>query len=194
MATGGDKPPDKMAGNEGASYASKVSGKKAGERAKLNVLDIFLERRENTINFNLTKEELAKLLFKKMAINPQNILKIDTAGFGKIHVEFNENLNLENLLSMPSFDIREGLRTKFYRPHHRKDTLVTISWLDLETPDNIITYTFSHFGKVKSNIQWVKIKPEEKESPLAKMLNNTLNGKKHNYGWKLRSRSLLTLF
>ena len=52
MATSGgtDPPPGNVAGNEGVSYASKVIGKKAGERAKLNVLDIFLERRENTIN------------------------------------------------------------------------------------------------------------------------------------------------
>jgi hypothetical protein len=180
MATSGgtDPPPGNVAGNEGVSYANKVSGKKAGERAKLNVLDVFLERRENTINYNLSKEELAKLLFKKMAINPQNVLKIDTSGFGKIHIEFNENVKPETMINLPSFDIREGLRTKFYRPHHRKDTLVTISWMDLETPDNLVNYVFGHFGRVKSNVQWVKIKAEENESQLAKMLNNILSGER----------------
>ena len=117
---------------------TKSVAKWSGERAKINVLDIFLERRENTINYNLSKEELAKLLFKNMAINPQNVLKIDTSGFGKIHIEFNENVKPETMINLPSFDIREGLRTKFYRPHHRKDTLVTISWMDLETPDNLV--------------------------------------------------------
>ena len=117
---------------------TKSVAKWSGERAKINVLDIFLERRENTINYNLSKEELAMMLFKKMAINPQNVLKIDTSGFGKIHIEFNINVKPDTLINLPSFDIRDGLRTKFYRPHHRKDTLVTISWMDLETPDNLV--------------------------------------------------------
>ena len=35
---------------------------------------------------------------------------------------------------------------------------------------------FSHFGKVKSGIKWCKIKEEEGESPLAKLLNNIMTG------------------
>ena len=160
----------------GNTYASKV-GKKNG-RLKLNDLDIYLDRREPSISYNLTKEELAKLLFKKMAIDPKNIIKLDTSGFGKINLELSGNVNPESFINFPSFDIREGLRTKFYRPHHRKDTLITISWLDLETPDNLVTHVFSHFGTVKSNVQWTKIKQEEDESPVAKMLNNILSGER----------------
>ena len=159
----------------GDTYASKV-GKKNG-RLKLNVLDIYLDRKEPSISYNLTKEELAKLLFKKMAIDPKNIIKLDTSGFGKINLELSGNVNPESFINFPSFDIREGLRTKFYRPHHRKDTLITISWLDLETPDNLVTHVFSHFGTVKSNVQWTKIRQEEDESP-AKMLNNILSGQR----------------
>ena len=80
------------AGNHGSSYASKVTGIKSKGRKKLNVLDILLERRENAINYNLSKEELAKLLFVKMAIDPKKVKKIDTAGFGKILIELTENL------------------------------------------------------------------------------------------------------
>ena len=157
MATGGEPkaPPDKTAGN-GASYANKVSGKKAGERSKLNVLDIFLERRDNSINFNLSKEELAKLVFKKMVIDPKHCVKIDTSGFGKIHVELISSVNPESMINLPAFDIRDGLRTKFYRPHHRKDALVTINWLDIETPDSLVMHVLSHFGKIKSNVMWSK--------------------------------------
>ena len=113
-----------------------------------------------------------------MAIDPKKVNKIDTAGYGKIGLELSEDLDPENFLNLPSFDIRDGLRTKFYRPHHRKDTLVTISWLDLETPDDLINHIFGHFGKVKSNVQWVKIKQEENESPVAKLLNNILSGER----------------
>jgi hypothetical protein len=50
-----------------ATYASKVTGSK-NERMKLNVLDVYLDKKDNTVSFILSKEELAKLLFKKMAL------------------------------------------------------------------------------------------------------------------------------
>ena len=50
--------------------------------------------------------------------------------------------------------------------------------MDLETPDSLIQHVFDHFGKIKSNVQWVKIKEEENETPLAKMLNNILSGER----------------
>ena len=172
--------PDTIAKNdEGvqATYASKLTGRK-NHRVKLNVVDIFLERRDNSINFNLSKEELAKLLFKKMTIDPKFCVKVDTCGFGKIQVELTANVKPESMINLPAFDIRDGLRTKFYRPHHRKDTLVTINWLDIETPDSLVTHILGHFGKIKSNVLWSKIKQEENESPLAKLLNNILSGER----------------
>ena len=54
------------------SYAARVSGG-GSKKKKLNVLDIFLERRNQEISFTLTKEELAKLLFKKMKIQSTQI-------------------------------------------------------------------------------------------------------------------------
>ena len=159
------------------TYASKVTGKRT-ERTKLNILDIFLERKDSSVSYNLSKEELAKLLLKKMAIDPKFIIKVDTSGFGKLHIEMTNNMNPESMSNLPAFDIRAGLRTKFYRPHHRKDTLVTINWLDIETPDSLVAHIIGHFGKIKPNVQWVKIKQEENDSSLAKMLNNVLSGER----------------
>ena len=85
---------------------------------------------------------------------------------------------MENLINIPAFDIKEGLRTKFYRPHHRKDTLVTVNWMDLETPDEFLIHVLSHFGKFKSGVSWCKIKPEENESEQARLLNNILSGER----------------
>ena len=160
-----------------ATYASKVTGSR-NERTKLNVLDVYLDRKDNSVNFNLSKEELAKLLFKKMAVDPKSVIKVDTSGFGKIHIEFAGNVNLETMTNLPVFDIRNGLRTKFYRPHHRKDTLVTINWLDIETPDSLVSHVLGHFGKLKSNVQWAKFKKEENESSLAGLLNSILSGER----------------
>ena len=123
---------------------------------KLNVLDVYLDRKYNSVSYNLSKEELAKLLFKKMTIDPKSVVKVDTSGFGKIHIEFASNVNLETMMNLPVFDIRKGLRTKFYRPHHRKYTLVTINWLDIETPDSLVSHVLGHFGKLKSNVQLEK--------------------------------------
>ena len=161
-----------------ASYASKVTGNKASHKQKLNVLDIFFERKNDSISYNLSKEELAKLIFKKMCIDPKSILKIDTSGFGRINIELVNSVNLESMINLPVFEIREGLRTKFYRPHHRKESLVTISWLDIETPDSLVAHVMSHFGNLKSDIQWVKFKKEENESELASMLNTILSGER----------------
>jgi hypothetical protein len=49
---------------------------------------------------------------------------------------------------------------------------VTISWLDLETLDELVHHVFSHFGTVKSSVKWCKIKEQEDESEEAKLINN----------------------
>ena len=169
------------AGGDGGgrmTYAAKVGGGVVKKKKKLNVLDIILERRNQEISFTLSKEELAKLLFRKMQIQATQVSKIDTSAFGKIHVEMNENVKLEKFIELPVFEIREGLRTKFYRPHHRQDTLVKISWLDLETPDELVMHILSFFGKPKSNVQYCTMKEEDGESELAKLLNNIPNGER----------------
>ena len=62
---GGDKV-QQSAGNHGhgqgaVSYAGLVAGKQPNGRKKLNILDIMLERRDNTVNFKLKRDELANL-------------------------------------------------------------------------------------------------------------------------------------
>ena len=173
---GGDRS-NGHAGHVALTYAQRAGGG-AGKRNKLNVLDIMLERKDNSINFNLNKEELSKLLFKKMKMDCKEIVKIDSSAYGKLHIQLQPNVKPDKFMDLPTFEIRQGLRTKFYRPHHRQDTLVRISWLDLETPDELIHHIFSFFGKIKSNIQYCKIKEEEGESDLAKLLNNIPNGER----------------
>ena len=185
MASGG-LPPDRggpgqarmeSGGGGGMTYAGTV-GKRIMKREKLNILDIILERKDNSVSYNLNKEELSKLLFKKMKIDHKKVAKIDTSAFRSIHVEFIPGVELELYADLPTFEIREGLRSKIYRPHHRKDLLVTVSWLDLETPDELVSHIFSHFGTLKSNIQWCKIRQEHEETEEAKLLNNILSGER----------------
>ena len=68
--------------------------------------------------------------------------------------------------NLPSLEI-----TKFCRPHHRKDVLVTVSWLDMETPNELLYHLFSHFGKVNSSIADCVYKKNEKDSDLASLLD-----------------------
>ena len=117
---GGDKV-QQSAGNHGhgqgaVSYAGLVAGKQPNGRKKLNILDIMLERRDNTVNFKLKRDELAKLLFIKVKLDPKSKLKIDTAGYGKIHAEFKDNVQIEGLVNLPAFDFRDNLRVKYYTP------------------------------------------------------------------------------
>ena len=164
----------------GRTYADRASlnygGNQFKKKVKLNILDIILERKDQNVSYNLTKDELSKLLFQRMKINPKNIIKIDTSGFGKILLELKSALKPEDFMNFPAFDIRDGLRTKLYKPHHKKEVLVTISWLDLETPDDNVIHVLSFFGKVKSGIEYSKIKEEPGESAEAKLLNNILSG------------------
>jgi predicted transport protein len=175
---GGEQQPGQVQERPGQSYARLVAGRHANGRKKLNVLDIIPERKDNKISYNLKKDELAKLLFKKMKLDPKNVLKVDTSGSGKILVEFNNNVNVESLVSLPAFDICDGLRVKYYKPHHRKETFVTISWLDLETPDELLVHLLNYFGQVKSNVRWSKIRQEDGEGELEKLLNNILSGER----------------
>ena len=105
-------------------------------------------------------------------------MKIDTLGFGRINIELVNSVNLKQVVKLPVFEIREGLRTKYYRPHHRKESLFTISWLDIETPDSLVAHVMSHFGNLKSDIMWAKFKKEENESELANMLNSNPSGER----------------
>ena len=171
--TNGHVPPDKTYAVRAGGNASDRKGKK-----KLNVLDIILERKSKEVDFNLSKDELGKLLFQKLKLKQENVVKIDTAPYGKIHVELGSMITPEEIMNRPTFDIREGLRTKFYRPHHRKDTLVNISWLDLETGDDLVRHVFSYFGKIKSGIKYLNFKEQEGESAMAKLLNNLPNGER----------------
>ena len=112
-------------GGGGGSYAQIAGGGQSRRRKKMNILVITLEKSREEINFNLNKTELSKLLFKKMKIEPKDILKTDTSGFKKILIELTSSIDPENFVNLPSFQIREGLRTKLYRPLHRKYTLVS---------------------------------------------------------------------
>ena len=123
------------------------------------------ERKDEKLNFNLKKEELLKLLFKKMNLDPKDIMKIDSSSaYGKIYIELQPNVKPEKFMDLPAFDNRQGLRTKFYRPHHRQDTLVRISWLDLYTPDELLHHIFGYFGLLKSNVQYYKKKVISQDS------------------------------
>ena len=113
-----------------------------------------------------------------MKLDPKQISKIDSSGYGKIQIEFKESINIEGYIALPAFDIREDLRVKYYAPHHRKEALVTISWLNLETPDELLVHVFSHFGRVKSNVMWNKIREEEGEGETEQLLNNIMNGER----------------
>ena len=53
---------DQSGGRVALTYAQRAGGG-VGKRKKLNVLDVILERKDINVNFNLTKEELSKLLF-----------------------------------------------------------------------------------------------------------------------------------
>ena len=173
----GGPPPGK---SDGGTYADKTAmnhGQKTN-KLKLNILDIFLERKDPSINYTLNKEELSKLLFQRMKIPPNQVTKIDTSAYGKIHLELSPQLIPEKFMNLPAFDIRDGLRTKFYRPHHKKEVLVTFSWLDLETSDDFLCHILSFFGKIKSGVQYSKFREEPGESNEAKLLNNILSGER----------------
>ena len=81
-------------------YAGTV-GKGIMKSEKLNILDIILEKKDNSVSYNLNKEELSKLLFKKMKIDHKKVAKIDTSAFRSIHVEFIPGVELELCADLP---------------------------------------------------------------------------------------------
>ena len=78
METAPGGPPPGM--ENGRTYAEKTSMNPGStlNKVKLNILDVIFERRDPSISFNLSKDELSKLLFQRMKLPPNQIVKIDT--------------------------------------------------------------------------------------------------------------------
>ena len=165
------------------SYSNITSGRRP--RKKKNILEIILERDDRSIAYRLTKEELGKLLFGKLKVAESDIDGIDTSSrFGAVCVTLREGVNPQQFCKPQSIEIRSGLRTKFCKPRHGLEVMVTVSWADPETPDGLVNHVFSHFGKIKTSpnnqlgIIHGTFKTAEEEGTWAKKLNNISNGER----------------
>ena len=55
---------------------------------------------------------------------------------------------------------------------------MNVSWLDMETPNELLHHLFSHFGKVNSSISDCVYKKSESDSELASFLDGIPNGER----------------
>ena len=165
------------------SYSNITSGRRP--RKKRNILEIILERDDRATSYRLTKEELGKLLFGKLKLSQADVEGIDTSSrFGAVCVTLREGVNPQQYCRPQSIEIKPGIRTKFCKPRHGLEFMVTVSWADPETPDGLINHVFSHFGKIKTShnnqlgIIHGTYKTAEEEGSWAQKLNNIDNGER----------------
>ena len=134
------------------SYADRAKmNVRFDQRLKRNVLEIEVEKIDVRDEMFLSQEAIAKLLHTiGMDINTQvEGYQVNYGGkTGKIAVLCKTGVDLDRFCRQESFQVCKGIVTKNIRPAGRKDTTVTVSGLDFNTPDTLVQEYITKFGGV----------------------------------------------
>ena len=141
-----DPPPDPGGGDVGQSYSDAVKSDESHSQM-LKCLKISLLKLDESENFNLTGDELARLLLDNFKIPHSLIVGVDTSFHRRIKVWMKPESDVEQYKTTKAFWIRDGLRTQ---PNRR---LSYECWLrcfrtPLEMQDEDIASYLAPFGKV----------------------------------------------
>ena len=118
------------------------------ERLKRNVLEINLEKDEGN---NVIEEEDISSLLKRLGINQQQVegvQLIPPKGPKKIFVWFEQGIDINRFCYNEAFRLIPGVKTGVIKPMDRREVEVTISGLNINTPDSSILNYLSYFGKI----------------------------------------------
>ena len=120
----------------------------------------------NSRNYTMNHDELAKLLFERIRIpGGECIVGFDANEQQYIHLEIDARVPKETLNLTDSFMIRQGLRMNPIRPVV-SDTLVKLFWTPMGMDNNEIKKVLSLFGTVTSEVEYTTFKIR-KDAPAA---------------------------
>ena len=120
----------------------------------------------NSRNYTMNHDELAKLLFERIRIpGGESIVGFDANEQQYIHLEIDARVPKETLNLTDSFMIRQGLRMNPIRPVV-SDTLVKLFWTPMGMNNEEIKKVLSLFGTVTSEVEYTTFKIR-KDAPAA---------------------------
>ena len=121
-------------------------------RENKNLLEIRLDRSDNSVSFNLSQSELDHLL-TRLGIDSSHFVGVSSCpeGKGVVYVTLHPSVNIQRFLNKnESFELKQGIRTGFIRPAGKKEQAVTISGLHPNTKDQAVMKYLSAHGKVST--------------------------------------------
>ena len=129
-----------------------------GSSTKTYRLSLELVSFDNSRNYAVNHDELARLLFEKIRIPGGDcILGYDSNEQQYIHLDIDERVNPESLNLTDGFVIRQGLRMNPIRPVVQ-DTLVKLFWTPMNMDNEEIKKVLEMFGTVTSDVEYTKFK------------------------------------
>ena len=153
------------------NYARVAAGPRRSEAAGTDMpetyrLTLELVSYDNSRNYTMNHDELAKLLFERIRLpGGECILGYDSNEQQYIHLDIDARVKAETLNLADGFVIRQGLRMKPIRPVEN-DTLVKLFWTPMHMDNAEIKAVLEMFGTVTGEIEYTKFKIR-KDAPAA---------------------------
>ena len=152
--------------NYARAVANQSQQARSNEVKDTYTLTLELVSFNNSRNYTMNHDELAKLLFERIRIpGGECIVGFDANEQQYIHLEIDARVPKETLNLTDSFMIRQGLRMNPIRPVV-SDTLVKLFWTPMGMDNNEIKKVLSLFGTVTSEVEYTTFKIR-KDAPAA---------------------------
>ena len=133
---------------------------------------------EKSTNYNVTDEEIARLVFKKLEVPRSKIRGIDINLNGKIVLEVEKDFDESKIPLHQSHEVRRGLRTQAKLSHLSLDNQVWVKVYrtTFQDSDDDILDMLRPFGRFTSNLQRLTFQKRETGSDELKMLGGVQKG------------------
>ena len=155
------------------NYSKTVKKPRTDEDKKWLVIELIKSPTEP--HFSLNDNELAKLVYKRLRIDPKKMFRYDESYTGKIRLLVSKDVEIDDETKKLSFMIREGLKTRPLNEAGLIDissegTWVRIFWIHAETSPEVIKKELEPFGEIVSDIKFTVFKSKDDMTEEAKML------------------------
>ena len=132
-----------------AAYLAAAKTKVVGKKIVLN-----LSKDDDAISWNVSRDELSKLVYEKMGIPEGKIDAIDDSMFKKIVVYLKPGVDNNDYLTTSTYLVRPGLKVE---PTRAMDGLVAVRifWTAFDLDNGEIKNALSFFGDVVGEIEYM---------------------------------------
>ena len=163
------------------NYAQKAGMKKTDNGRKWIVIELI--KSETEPHFSLNDNELGKLVYKRLRIDPKKFFRFDESWTGKIRLLVADDVDFDDNIKNTSFQIREGLKTRPLNEvgvvdNETGGTWIRMFWIHSDTKAETIKKELETFGEIIGDIKFMVFRNRDNMSEEARMLaaNNVERG------------------